>query len=105
MGATLSDPATLTASVHNPGAHTLRPVVFAHAGVDQSEWERPSRRLVGFARVLVEPGATIDVDIELDWSMLDVRCAGEWSTESGEYVLDVGRHAGDPQAVTIRLQR
>ena len=105
VGATLPDPATLTASVRNPGADPLRAVVFAHAGVDQSEWERPSRRLVGFARVLVEPGATIDVDIELDWSMLDVRCAGEWSTESGEYVLDVGRHAGDPGAVTIRLQR
>ena len=103
--AALCDPTTLVVSVHNPCPRSLRPVVFAHAGLTNSEWERPGRRLVGFARTVVEPGATVDVEIELDWSMLDVRVAGKWVTEVGEYVLDVGRHADDPGAVTLRVQR
>jgi hypothetical protein len=80
-------------------------VLFVHAGVENSEWERPPRRLVGFARADLEPGATIDVEIELDWSMLDVRDGGEWVTESGEYVLDVGWYAGDPTAATLAVHR
>ena len=105
VDAVMADDSTVAVSVHNPGARVLGAVVFVHAGVQDSEWERPHRRLVGFARLLVEPGATIEADIEIDWSMLDVRAAGGWVTESGEYVLDVGRYAGDAGAVTISVHR
>ena len=104
-GAVLVDESTVAASVHNPTGRPVRAVVFVHAGLERSEWERPHRRLVGFTRVLVEPGATVDVEIDLDWSMLDVRATGEWVTESGEYVLDVGRYAGDPGAVALSVHR
>jgi len=105
IGAVLADPTTLVASIHNPTSRALRPVVFVHAGIEHTDWERPHRRLVGFARLLVEPGATAEIEIEIDWSMLDVRVDGDWVTESGEYVLDVGLHAGDASAVSVAVHR
>jgi hypothetical protein len=105
VGAEVVDGSTVVATVHNPGSRPLRPVVFVHAGVMSSAWERPRRRLVGFGRATVEPGATVTLDIELDWSMLDVRVDGDWVTEVGTYVVDVGRYAGDLDAVTLSVQR
>jgi len=105
VGAHLGDDATVSASVHNPTGRPLRSVVFAHAGAEHSDWDRPRRRLIGFARVLVDPGATAQVEIELDWPMLDVRVDGNWVTEPGEYTIDVGRHAGDAGAVTVSVHR
>jgi hypothetical protein len=37
--------------------------------------------------------------------MLDVRADGDWVTEQGDYVIDVGRYAGDPEAVTVGVHR
>ena len=105
IGAALVDPTTVVVSVRNPGRRPLRPVLFAHAGIERSDWERPLRRLVGFARVDVGPGVAVDVEIELDWSMLDVRVDGDWVTEHGDYVIDIGRYAGDPEAATIEVHR
>jgi hypothetical protein len=105
VGAHLVDGSTVVATVHNPGSRSLRPVVFVHAGVTSSAWERPRRRLVGFGRTTVEPGATVTLDIDLDWSMLDVRVDGDWVTEAGAYELDVGLHARDPDAVALTVQR
>ncbi len=104
-GAVLVDSTTVSVSVRNPTERPLSAVVFGHAGLEHSEWERQHRRLVCFARVAVDPGATVDVEIEIDWSMLDVRADGDWITESGDYVLDIGRYAGDPAAVTVTLHR
>jgi hypothetical protein len=53
----------------------------------------------------VAPGATVELEIEIDWSMLDVRADGDWITEHGEYAIDVGRYAGDPDAVTVKVHR
>ena len=105
VDAEMSDPTTVVASIRNPGQRTTRAAVLVHAGIENSGWERPRRRLVGFTRALVEPGATVDVEVEVDWSMLDVRVDGEWVTESAEYVLDVGRFAGDPGAVAVSAHR
>jgi beta-glucosidase-like glycosyl hydrolase len=105
VGAELVDASTLVVTLRNPGQRPLRPVVFAHAGLERSDWDRPRRRLVGFARVDVDAGATAGVEIELDWSMLDVRVGGDWVTERGDYVIDVGRYAGDREAVVVKVQR
>jgi len=105
VGAVTADPTTLVVSVRNPGQCPVRPVLFVHAGIENSEYERQHRRLVGFARALVAPGATSEVEIELDWSMLDLRVDGDWITESGTYLLDVGRYAGDPAAVNVAMHR
>ena len=101
----LTDPTTMVVTVRNPGPRRTRSVVFAHAGVRASEWDRPQRRLVGFARADVDAGAVVEIEIELDWSMLDVRVDGDWVTERGEYVIDVGRYAGDPEAIAVVVHR
>jgi beta-glucosidase len=105
VGAHVVDGSTVVATVHNPESRPLRAVVFVQAGVTSSAWERPLRRLVGFGRATVEPGTTVTLVIDLDWSMLDVRVDGDWVTEAGAYVLDVGLHARDPDAVTLTVQR
>ena len=105
LAAELTDPSTLVVSVRNPGPRASRAAVFAHGGVDDSQWDRPARRLVGFARADVAPSATVDLEIDVDWSMLDIRAAGDWVTERGDYVIDVGRYAGDPEAATVKVHR
>jgi beta-glucosidase len=80
-------------------------VVFVHAGIDGSTHQRPHRRLVGFARVAVPAAAHAWVDIELDWSALDLRLGGAWVTEPGTYSLDVGQHAHDPAAISLVVSR
>jgi beta-glucosidase len=80
-------------------------VVFVHAGIDGSTHERPHRRLVGFARVAVPASEDAWVDIELDWSALDLRLDGAWVTEPGTYSLDVGQHAHDPAAISLVVPR
>ncbi len=80
-------------------------VLFAFAGHETSTRDRPPRRLIGFTRVDVAAGATAHVDVELDWSMLDLRVDGRWVTEPGRYVIEVGLHAGDPAALRLHLDR
>lgn len=90
-------------AVHNAGARSGSTVLFAHAGVARSAHARPHRRLIGFRRVALAAGERAKVDLELDWSQLDVRHQGGWISEPGTYVLEVGQHACDREA--IRLER
>ena len=80
-------------------------VVFVHAGFAQSRHERPPRRLVGFGRVEVPAGGHSAGVVDLDWSMLDLRLDGEWTTETGSYDVDVGLHANDPAARRLTIER
>jgi beta-glucosidase len=105
VGAATVDTETITVTIRNPGGRPVRAAVFAHAGLPVSEWERPRRRLVGFGRADVGAGASATIELELDWSMLDVRAGGDWLTEHGTYVIEVGRYAGDPEAATIEVHR
>jgi beta-glucosidase len=91
--------------VVNDGAVATSAVVFVFAGHDGSRFERPPSRLVGFARMEVGAGAAASVEVELDWSMLDVRTGGAWFTEPGIYRIDVGLHAGDPAALRLAVER
>ena len=97
--------AVVDVTATNIGARAGSTVVFIHAGAVHSDVERPARRLIGFARVTAEPGASVSVTIDLDWALMDVRRNGAWFTEPGEYVLDVGRRAHDPQTQSIVVER
>jgi beta-glucosidase len=91
--------------VANSSSRDTSTVVFVHAGLDGSAFERPRRRLVGFARVAVPAGTEVDVEVALDWSALDLRLDGAWVTEPGEYTLEVGQHAHDPAARSLTVER
>jgi beta-glucosidase len=104
-GAVVDEGRSVTATVRNGGDRDTSTVVFAFGGLPSSPHTRPHRRLIGFARVTVAAGQSADVDIELDWSALDLRLDGRWVTEAGRYEVELGRHAQDPDAVTLVVDR
>jgi beta-glucosidase len=101
----IDDARSVRVEVVNPGARGTSTVVFVHAGLDESEHERPPRRLVGFARIDVEAGGRAAAVIDLDWPMLDLRLDRGWVTEPGPYCIDVGLHANDPSAHHLSVER
>jgi hypothetical protein len=50
-------------------------------------------------------GVEVGTEIDLDWSALDLRLDDRWITEAGRYLVEVGLHAHDPDAVTVTLDR
>ncbi|HSM65911.1 MAG TPA: glycoside hydrolase family 3 N-terminal domain-containing protein [Ilumatobacteraceae bacterium] len=104
-GAELVGTERVRLSVANDGGVPTSTVLFVFAGHESSRHDRPPRRLVGFARVDVVAGATEDVEVDLDWSMLDLRIGDGWVIEPGRYVVEAGRYAGDPSASRLHLDR
>ena len=101
----IDDHRRVSVTVRNDGDRATSTVVFAHAGVDGSAFDRPTRRLVGFTRIEIDPHETATATIDPDWSMLDIRLDGTWLTEQGTYLVDVGLHAHDPRTRTLQLER
>jgi beta-glucosidase len=95
----------VSVEVANTGDRSGSTVVFVHAGMPVSRWERPLRRLIGFAKVRADAGAVVTAQIPLDPAMLDVRDDGRWHREPGVINLEVGAWAGDPGAVPIQMLR
>ena len=90
--------------VANTGARHGSTVVQVYASVPGSAFERPPRRLVGFARVAADAGHEATVVVPLDLRQLPVRDGGRWVTEDLPVVLHVGRHAGDPESLTLHTE-
>jgi len=104
--ATLSDDDdSVTVVVSNDGDRRGSTVVFVHAGLRASVHARPPWRLIGFARIVVRPGTSEVVDVPLDWTALDLRIDGAWTSEPGTYELEVGLHARDPEAIYLTSAR
>ena len=90
-----TSPLTVRATVANTGAVAGAEVVQVYVGLP-AELGRPPKRLVGFAKVTVEPGASQDVEILVDpaatnhplsvWSV----AAHAFVTPAGEYTVHVG---------------
>ena len=96
---------TLRVTASNNADSPTSVVVFAFGGLDGSAHERPRRRLIGFARTVVGAGAGEVVDVDLDWSALDLRLDGAWVSEPGRYTIEVGLHADDPDSISLHLDR
>ncbi|MGA7756885.1 MAG: glycoside hydrolase family 3 C-terminal domain-containing protein, partial [Ilumatobacteraceae bacterium] len=99
------DAGSIRVTVTNASPSDTTVVVFAFAGLDASVHERPHRRLVGFARRRLGAGTSDPIDLLLDWSAIDLRFDGAWVTEPGRYVVDVGLHAHDPDAISLVFDR
>jgi beta-glucosidase len=54
---------------------------------------RPARRLVGFAKPSLEPGATQLVNFEIDQRLLANWDVNGWRIKSGHYAFQIGRSA------------
>lgn len=88
-------------AVKNTGHREGSTVVFAFAGLPSSRFERPARRLLGFARARATAGSTQIVELPLDWRQLDVRSDGAWISEPGRYELEVGFAATRAEAAVV----
>jgi len=84
---------TVELSVANTGTRAGSTVVFLFAGLPESGFDRPVRRLVGFARIGLDAGARSTVDLAFDLATLAIRRDGTWFQEPGRYVLDVATNA------------
>ena len=90
--------------VRNTGERAGSDVVQLYAG-RPADLTRPARRLVAFARVHVAAGAEAAVELRVPWARLAVRESGAWVVAPGTYVLTLGRHAGDLDAVDLIVDR
>ena len=86
--------------VVNVGPRDGATVVQIYAGYEDSAYERPSSRLVGFVRVEIPVGVAVDVAVRVDLRMLDVRVDGKMVREPGLVWLRAAFHADDPGLVT-----
>jgi beta-glucosidase len=87
---------TVAVSVTNTGDRDGADVVQVYGAVPQSRYDRPPRRLLGFARIEVPKGETRTVEISISLHTLAVRENGAWLLERGRYELQIARHARDP---------
>ena len=85
----------VSVEVTNTGDRDGSTVVQVYGSVPGSAFERPPRRLVGFAKVRLTAGASSTVRIPVERRLLDVRVDGAWRTEGLPVVLEVGFHAND----------
>ncbi|HUH07474.1 MAG TPA: glycoside hydrolase family 3 C-terminal domain-containing protein [Egibacteraceae bacterium] len=82
--------------LRNAGDRPGREVVQVYAARADSGVDRPPRWLVGFAGAQAEPGASTQIDIRIParaFQHWDVG-AGAWTTEPGDFQLEVGPAAG-----------
>ncbi len=100
------DDLLVRAHLTNTGERGGADVVQVYAG-RPADSSRPARRLVAFARVEAAAGASVEVELRIPWSRLAVRDPDrhEWVVRPGTYVLTVGRHSADLNAVDLVVDR
>ena len=90
---------TCDVEVANTGSRPGATVVQVYAGLPGSRFERPRRKLAGFARVELAPGESRTVQVVVPWRRLAVRDRGRWTVEPGRYEFVAGQFAGDDASV------
>lgn len=90
-----------TVSIRNTGARAGSEVAQLYL---VSTPDGPTRRLAGFAKVAVQPGATETVTIPIEPRLLARSSGGRWTMPAGRYGFALGRSATDlGTVVTIDL--
>lgn len=98
--------AGIEVSVTNTGTLPGADVVQLYIGDDESSVARPPRVLRAFAKVMVDPGATARVSLQVDqrafsfWS----ESLGRWAVEEGDFTIFVGHSSRDlPLRETVHI--
>ena len=92
-----ADRATVT--VANVGSRAGSTVVQVYGRVPGSAYERPPRRLVGFAKVRLGAGESVEAVIPVDRSQLSVRVDGSWICEDRPVELSVGLDSASTRSI------
>jgi beta-glucosidase-like glycosyl hydrolase len=101
VGDSEGDGIEVTVTVSNAGDRPAPEVVQVYAGGPPGGVERPSRRLVGFARTVVPPAGTTTTQLTIPLDRLAVRIDGAWALEPGDHPVAVALHAEDPGVATV----
>ena len=83
----------MTVAVTNTGDRSGSTVVQVYGSVPGSAYERPVKRLIGFAKVRLDAGESTEAQIPVDRSQLDVRINGSWLREDLPAEFSVGLDA------------
>lgn len=86
----------VTAAITNTGTRPGSALVQVYAGLPDSRYARPARKLVAFARVELGPGERREATFGVPVERLAVRDAGQWVLEPGTIRLTIAQHAADP---------
>ncbi len=88
--------ATVSFMVRNTGNVAGATVAQLYVGAKALKIDRPEKELKGFDRVLLQPGQSRTVSLELaprDFAYFDTE-AGEWQAGAGQYAIRVGDSSG-----------
>ena len=98
----------VTFSITNTGQRAGATVAQIYVGEDSPKVERPVKELKGFARVMLQPGETKSVSVDLNprsFSYFDVG-SSTWKADAGSYTLMLGDSSQDiKQKTTVRLAK
>ena len=87
-------------AVTNTGSRSGSTVVQVYGSVPGSTYERPPKRLVGFAKVRLDAGESADVHVAVDRTLLDLRIDGAWMREDVGVQLHVGLDAAAARPIS-----
>ena len=92
-------------AVSNTGSQDGATVVQVYAGLENSEIERPKRRLVAFKRVELRAGETKHVECTASLQSLANRNTKthSWFIEDGLWNFEIAQFSGDPMALPLEL--
>ena len=94
--------------VTNTGQRAGATVAQAYVGEVSPTVPRPAKELKQFERVMLQPGETKHVTVELDprsFSFYDV-ASGSWKADAGDYQVMLGDSSADiQQKITVKLPR
>ena len=85
--------------VTNTGRRSGSTVVQVYGRVPASAYERPPKRLVGFAKIRLAPGESTDAAVPIDPSVLDLRIGGTWIREDSPIEYSVGSDAASARRI------
>ena len=86
--------------VTNTGQRPGSTVVQVYGSVPGSAYERPPKRLVGFAKIRLAPGESTDAAVLIDPSVLDLRIDSAWIREDLPVRYSVGLDAAAARLTT-----
>ena len=89
----------VVAAVTNAGNRPGSTVVQVYGSVPGSTYERPPKRLVGFAKVRLAAGQSTELRIPVDRSQLDLRIDGAWVREDSPVEYSVGFDAATARRI------
>ena len=99
LGAACLEGDQAVVEVTNGGTRTGSTVVQVYGSVTGSAYERPPKRLVGFAKVRLGAGDSTEVQIPVDQSLLDVRVGGAWVREDLPVAYSAGLDAASARPI------